>query len=139
METILFLIIAGILSTIFRKAKGKEKPGRTKPFTAKSFDDIRTLFEQPKINVPKNTEQMTTGQPVNNISSRKTIEEKYQQVKKEHDVNPISEIYLHSIDKSEQVQVLTDEPDEKTLINGIIWAEILGPPRAKRPYSAKKS
>lgn len=46
LETILFLIIVGILSSIFGKAKGKPNPGRTKPFTAKRFDDFRTMVEQ---------------------------------------------------------------------------------------------
>lgn len=44
METIIFIIIAGIFSTIINKAKGNSQP-KNKPFTANRFDDFRTLFE----------------------------------------------------------------------------------------------
>jgi hypothetical protein len=32
-----------------------------------------------------------------------------------------------------------EKPDEKAIVNGIIWAEILGEPRAKKPYFPRKS
>jgi hypothetical protein len=137
-ETILFIIIAGILSTIFGKAKGQGQPKRAKSMKVKDFQDIRSMFEQPSKNISKKTGQITTGQPVEFESNSAKGEEKYQQRNTDIEIKPVRGIYARSEEKLVKEQVFTNEPDEKTLINGIIWAEILGPPRAKRPYTHKR-
>jgi hypothetical protein len=143
LETILFLIIVGILSSIFGKGKGKRKPTRTKPFTANNFDDFRTLFDkQVSDDHPKNVEQVSTGQRVSQEINLQDIEKKYQQVKQNSDPVRIGKSNSHSTTKialkSEQEDIFSENIDDKTFINGIIWSEILGEPRAKRPYFPKK-
>lgn len=138
MESILFIIIAAILSTIFGKSKRKGQPKRAKSMKAKDFHDIRSMFEQSSKKIPKKIGKFTTGEPVKPESSSTKIVEKYQQIKKDIEIKPVGPIYAHSEEKSEKEQVFTEDPDKKTLINGIIWAEILGPPRAKRPFSDKR-
>lgn len=143
METILFLIIAGILSSIFSKAKGKNNPGRrTKPFPAKGFDDFRTKVEQQMMGVPRNKGQISTGQPAKQ-SNMQSFEEKYQEIKQ---IPVISKTQVKQMQpsKAARMKVESDDipfekPDDKTIINGIIWAEILGEPRAKKPYFPRKS
>jgi hypothetical protein len=137
METIIFLIIVGILSSIFGKAKGKGNLGRPKPFTAKGFEDFRTKVEQQMGSFPRKTGQISTGQPVE--QKIQNIEEKYQVMKS---VSPSIPVEPMKPNRSTRIEVETVEsaikrPDETTIINGIIWAEILGEPRAKKPYSAK--
>lgn len=132
METILFLIIVGILSSIFGK-RGKRNQGPLKPFTAKGFDDYRTKVEQ---QIGKKPEQTTTGKPIISEPPPLSMEQKYQGIK------------LTSVVSSEQegpmkyMESTDDDPlnklEEKTIINGIIWAEILGEPRAKKPYNSRK-
>lgn len=140
METILFLIIAGILSSIFSKAKGKSNPGRTKPFTAKGFSDIRTQVEQQMMNMQRKPGQISTGQPALQDTNLPSLEEKYQEVKQKPVVS-IKQLEQPVVSTSLEVDSDTslDKPNEKTIINGIIWAEILGEPRAKKPYFSRKS
>jgi hypothetical protein len=137
LETILFLIIAGILSSIFGKAKGKNNPGRTKPFTAKGFNDIRTQIEQQMMNKPRKLGQFSTGQPAAfQDTNLPGIEENYLETKQKA-VVPIKKLE-HPIEPTvlevDSADVLLEKPNEKTIINGVIWAEILGEPRAKKPY-----
>jgi hypothetical protein len=142
-ETILFLIIVGILSSIFGKAKGKPTPGKTKPFTAKRFDDFRTMVEQQMGSIPKKSGQISEGQAVTQDSKFQDIELNYQEIKQNLVINRMQ------ISQSEQPKVTRKEVesnnvsferlDEKTIINGIIWGEILGEPRAKKPYFSKKN
>ncbi|MGX6442796.1 hypothetical protein ACWM35_06140 [Neobacillus sp. K501] len=136
METILFIIIAGILSTIFGKAKRQGQPKGAKSIKTKDFHGIRSMLEQPQKNSRKEIGEITTGLPVKSSSPK--FEEKYQPIKKDIEINPVGKIYPQSKGKLEEEQVFTHEQDEKTIINGIIWAEILGPPRAKRPFSNKR-
>jgi hypothetical protein len=139
METILFLIIAGILSSIFSKARGKSNPGRTKPFTAKGFTEIRTQVEQQMMNKKRIPGQISVGQPAKANSNLPNIETKYQEIKQQP-VVPIKPPEQHSestLLKGDSADVSLEKPDEKTIVNGIIWAEILGEPRAKKPYFSK--
>ena len=129
----------GILSSIFGKAKGKSSPGRTKPFTAKGFDDFRTKVEQQMGSFPRQTGQISTGQPVG--QKTQYIEEKYQQMKTnspEVIVEPVKPNVTKRI-AVETVDVSLKKPDNTTIVNGIIWAEILGEPRSKKPYIPRKS
>ncbi|MEH7494172.1 hypothetical protein [Neobacillus niacini] len=139
METILFLIIAGILSSIFGKAKGKSNPGRTKPFTAKGFTDIRTQVEQQMRNKPGKPGQISVGQPARADTILQSIEGKNLEIKQKP-VVPIKQLEQPSeptLLKVDFEDVSLEKPDGKTIINGIIWAEILGEPRAKKPYISR--
>jgi hypothetical protein len=143
METILFLIIVGILSSIFGKAKGKNNPGRTKPFSAKGFDEFRTKVEQQMMGVPRNKGQISTGQPAKKETNLQSMEEKYQEIKQYPGISGTQIKKLHP-NKGVNIEVESDnipyeKPDEKAIVNGIIWAEILGEPRAKKPYFPRKS
>jgi hypothetical protein len=143
METILFLIIVGILSSIFGKAKGKNNPGRTKPFSAKGFDEFRTKVEQQMMGVPRNKGQISTGQPAKKETNLQSMEEKYQEIKQYPGISGTQVKKLHP-NKGVNIEVESDnipfeKPDEKAIVNGIIWAEILGEPRAKKPYFPRKN
>ncbi|SDM19890.1 hypothetical protein [Bacillus sp. OK048] len=137
METIVFLIIAGILSSIFGKAKGKKSPVRAKPFTVKGFDDFLTKVDQQLGNTSINTRQISTVQPVQH--KFQDIEEN-QHVKVDSQMAPAEPVKrtVPAMKKVVTEDFKFERPDEKTIINGIIWAEILGEPRAKKPYLSKK-
>lgn len=135
METILFLIIAGILSSIFGKVKGKSNSGRTKPFTAKGFNDFRTKLEQQMENTPR-TEQISTGKPVIKETHFQDLE-KYEEIRQNPVMSNVQAGPMISVEPSEDDSL--KKVEEKTIINGIIWSEILGEPRAKKPYFSRKS
>jgi len=140
METILFLIIAGILSSIFGRAKGKSNPGRTKPFTAKGFTDIRTQVEQQMRNKPGKPGQISVGQPAKSTPDLLSLEKNYQEIKPKPVVptKPFEQQVESTLLKDDSGHVSLKKLDEKAIINGIIWAEILGEPRAKKPYISRK-
>jgi hypothetical protein len=143
LESIIFIIIAGILSTIFSKAKGNNG-SKNKPFIATQFDDIRKLFEQEEDNEPAETpEKVSRGQQVIQEVNLQDIEKKYQQMKQVSE--PIQ--YSRTEPKNRMNKprpklkadgIVLGKPDKNPVINGIIWSEILGEPRSKRPYLAKK-
>jgi hypothetical protein len=143
METIIFLIIVGILSSIFGKAKGNSNPGRTKSFSGKGFDDLRRMVESQMEIKPVKTGQISTGEPVKQDIAIQpiTIEEKYQELKQKPVVDRIQ--VGNSRNEAPRIVVESEDipfekPDDKTIINGIIWGEILGEPRAKKPYFSRK-
>ena len=145
METIIFIIIAGIFSTIISKAKGNSSP-KNKPFTANRFDDVRTLFET-QVADPEQLEtpeKVSRGQQVLHEVNLQDIEKKYQQIKQVSEPSRVSrrDDSQNRMNKPrhklEVEGIVSGPPDKNTVINGIIWAEILGEPRSKRPYSAKK-
>lgn len=139
METILFLIIAGILSSIFGKAKGKSNPGRTKPFTAKGFTDIRTQVEQQMRNKPRKPGHISIGQDAKAATNLPSVEGKDLEIKQKpvFPIKPLEQPIETTLLKVDSADVSLVKPDEKTIINGIIWSEILGEPRAKKPYFSR--
>lgn len=150
METILFMIIVGIISTIFGKAKRSQGHSPKKPFSTNGMEDIRTLFKEFTNNELGETSPIRTDQktalPQNNI---KNLEKEYQQVRQESESSRMgmAATRLQSEKLKDQTMqarenesdpIISNDPDPKTLINGIIWSEILGEPRSKKPYLAKR-
>lgn len=139
METILFLIVVGIVSSIYGRVKGNQKQSGTKPVAPKSFDNIRALFgEQVSDNQVNRSEKVSIGQKVSQEFNLQDVEKKYQQIKQGSNSSRIGRITSQPI-KTPEVEAFSESPDNKTVINGIIWSEILGEPRSKRPYAARKS
>ncbi|WHY65757.1 hypothetical protein [Neobacillus sp. SuZ13] len=143
MESFLFMIIIGIVSIVFRNAKGKKGESRNKTFSKGTFEEIRNLvkkqldIEESRTNGPLKPKNTPTV-PKDNLGH---LEKKYLQLKQEPEVKRIGMTVAQH--KSEKVKVnpghedgseISLNPDEKALINGIIWAEILGEPRSKKPY-----
>jgi len=145
LESILFMIIIGIASMVFRNAKGKKGTTRNKTFSKETFEEIRTLVKK-QLDFE---ESRTTGPlPSKNIpdTPKDNLENKYLQLKQKPEVNRIGMSVGQQ--KAEKVDGnprpvedsnIALNSDEKTLINSIIWAEILGEPRSKKPYRPRNS
>lgn len=138
METLLFLIIIGIISTIFRK--GKKPMTKYKPFSKNTFEDTRAHFQ----NEPVKTKFKHSKQ-----NNEKDIEKAYQKVKQKmatgSTVNHSQEKPAETSQKARvdhnvvvEETAISVEPTPQKVINGIIWAEILGEPRSKKTFYAKK-
>lgn len=140
METIIFLIIAGILSSIFGKAKGKSTPGRTKPFTVKGLNERSPQVEPQMTTKSRKSGQVSIGQPAHQNTNFHSPEEKYLEIKQQPVVSnkQLEQQKKTTLFKADSQDVSLENPDEKTIINGIIWAEILSEPRAKKPYFPRK-
>ncbi len=142
------MIIIGIVSIVFRNAKGKKGESRNKTFSKGTFEEIRNLvkkqldFEESRTNGPLKAKNIPTV-PKDNLGH---LENKYYQLKQEPEVKRIGMSVAQQ--KSDKVKVnhrhedgreISLNPDEETLINGIIWAEILGEPRSKKPFRPRNS
>jgi len=147
LQTLLILIVIGILSAVFGKGKLGRGQTRNKSFLPDNLKEIRTLFNQ-------QMENYSTKKPspvlVNQDESDSL--EKHQSVYKDSEGSLLqinnqqntekkqTKIVAAPVQDNRQVdeQVSLDNVDAKTLINGIVWAEILGEPRSKKPHFARK-
>jgi hypothetical protein len=151
LETILFLIIVGVISTIFGKTKSIQGKSQNKPFSIGNMKDIRTLFDEYTNEKPRETfsvETKTHTEVPQNVI--KDIEKEYVQVRQESEARRTrmavtrqqAERVIAPTTKVNQqettIPVAFENPDANTIVNGIIWSEILGEPRAKRPYDSKR-
>ncbi|SMQ82964.1 hypothetical protein SAMN05444673_5118 [Bacillus sp. OV166] len=148
METLIFLIVMGIVSVIFRKAKGKTGQSRNRTFSRDTFEEIRTLVKKqlnydeiPTTSTLK-SKNIQSEIPLENLEK---LENKYQQLKQESEVKRIGmSIAQPKVEKIEvksgqgEGSIISLYPDEKTLINGMVWSEILGEPRSKKPFFPRK-
>ena len=143
MESLLLMIIIGIVSMIFGKSKSKQGQSKNKPFSRNVFEDIRSqvkkqlTYNQDWKTVPTNSEQKIEAVQNN----QENLKNQYQQLKQQSEGNQFgitiaeSKVSNGRVNKEQDDGGLTTlHSDEKTLINGIIWSEILGEPRAKKPY-----
>ncbi|EKN64677.1 hypothetical protein BABA_23058 [Neobacillus bataviensis LMG 21833] len=150
METILFFIIVGIISTIFGKSKRTQGQSPKKPIKVSGMEDIRTLFKELKNEVSLPAAPIKSEQKVEVLQkSNRTLEQEYNQVRKESESSrkalAASRLQREKM-KEQTIEVSKDEcepsismePNAQTLVNGIIWAEILGEPRSKKPYFPKR-
>jgi len=144
------MIIIGVLSSVFGKSKGKGKgnnqPSKDKPFSVNSFDEFRTLFQNQLTNsVPEKMKPIQHEQMDLQPAKMENLDEKYLQMNRDAQIgspNPKQQIRARAKDSDDLVietnPFVSVRPDAKVLINGIIWAEILGEPRSKKPYSARQ-
>ena len=143
MESILFMIIVGIVSVLFKKSKGKQGQPKNKPFSTNTFEDIRTMvkkqltYNENRKTVPMEVERKTEV-ILNNLEN---LDNKYLQLKQESKGTRVGITLAQARADSERVKKEQEDasdfhlvPDEKNLIISIIWSEILGEPRAKKPY-----
>ena len=145
---IILFILIGLISSIFNKVKGNgqdnqnqrpqrpvrpasppvemSRPAETEPereprptFSERStnaLNDIQKVYLERKQHAEK-----APSEPRNSERGRLSI----------GNTSPRSRLPL---EKSEPA--IDFKPDRDNLIEGIIWSEILGKPRAKKPYSA---
>lgn len=148
MEKLIFLIIVGLISTIIGKAKQTNGGPASKPMIPKQFEDIKKLFNPsveaiPPGNTVANKAEIEELRPV----EQECMERKYYDIKKEtEEMIPSEYKDQHEISTIEPVKgstesvkdFLSENAEKKALINGIIWSEILGEPRSRKPHFARK-
>ncbi|MBT2656716.1 hypothetical protein J7E81_15975 [Bacillus sp. ISL-18] len=145
METIVIMIIAGIVSMIIHK--NKNTPGQTRRNPAgKPLGEIQTMFKEITENFTTETKPLRTENKPKLQRSLNTLEVEYEQVRQESQASRIGMAAARNqsanrdiIKNQEEVTPdLTLNPDQRTVIDGLIWSEILGEPRSKNPYIMKK-
>ncbi|WP_423407443.1 hypothetical protein AABM38_16870 [Heyndrickxia sp. MSNUG] len=152
---VIFVLI-GILSSLFNKAKGKghnnQPPRPVRPASKPAGMDGPVKAQRESRREPRPVQSRaakpqpdkTAGEAVEASSIQKVYQERKRQAEMSESkprtadrgrlstedaaVSP-----RHTGDKEEPV--LDFRPDQDRLIEGLIWAEVLGQPRAKKPYS----
>jgi hypothetical protein len=142
-ETLIFLIIVGILSTIFGKGKVRNR-SKGRSFSPNGFEEFKTLIQKQMEHPSLTTVQHELSKPFEKMEE--TIEEKYLQVKeirvKENEL--IHTVPAQSVPVLDhQKQMVQDEKykisdDSNAILNGLIWSEILGEPRSRNPHFPRK-
>ncbi|WHY84763.1 hypothetical protein QNH39_19210 [Neobacillus novalis] len=155
MNTILVMIVIGIITSMFGKAKNNRGQSQNKPTSPNGIGEIRKLFQEltdQEISELSPIKEPT--RPSSVIVEQKTaapqkLEKEYLQVRKESESSreraaasrQQKEIIKERVQKDKQEEagtIFSEYPDAKTLVNGIVWSEILGEPRSKKPYFAKR-
>ncbi|OBZ08175.1 MULTISPECIES: hypothetical protein [Bacillales] len=148
------VIIFGALASLFGKASSKKKPRQMPDFGGGGLP--RTLFPQserePSLDPPQ--QEHTEGQPVYRTDSdpqRQRSAYPSQLARETDEAAGTSQIasLQRSLERASASKALAQATAERKsagqsaarttvqaddLRNAVIWAEILGPPRSKRPY-----
>ncbi|HAQ08700.1 MAG TPA: hypothetical protein DCR24_14765 [Bacillus bacterium] len=145
---IILFILIGLISSIFNRIKGNaqdsqnQRPQRPVHPASQPLDRSRpaeTKREPRPVIIENSTEALSDIQKV--YLERKQRADKASSESRGPERGRLStgttspRSRLHS-EKAEQV--INFNPDRNNLIEGVIWSEILGKPRAKKPYSAAR-
>jgi hypothetical protein len=142
---IIFIILVAVISSLFRKkkenvshSKGQGKtsqPKKSNTFSPTSLEEVRDVFKE----VTRSFSSPTTS------SNRKRENPSYEEIKgvnqQEEELNqsnltePLhSDVPILQTVMQEKQRDKVIELDETKLVDAVVWSEILGPPRAKKPY-----
>lgn len=146
METLIFLIIVGILSSIFGKGKVVRNQSKGKSFLPNRLEEFKTLIQNQMEPSTLTTVHHEVSKPFE--KKEETFDEKYNQAKeiieKENELiqtEPVQSIPF--IDPKEPMvqdvkNIISEESNSQAILNGIIWTEILGEPRSKKNHFPRK-
>ncbi|WAA10376.1 hypothetical protein [Fervidibacillus albus] len=150
LDNILVILVAlGAISSLFQEGKKKnlDVPTTPSPMEANERETKNTsLFDEMKKTFEKNLPELKTEgkqKVFDEIDETKIVEPK--SVEPEpvfDDKSDVAKRPMKTIRK-ENVQKGTDAPvvpniSKKTIVTGIVWSEILGPPRSKKPYTTNR-
>lgn len=142
MEGIIIAIIIGVITSIYTKGK-KPRKSQANPFSIgkSDFQEMyRKLRESTTANSlaaadtkvtvkqSKHVEKIDTPMSSMSVSTKPVPGGQISRIQNQ-DKQPKEVEYKHNLEE--------DVPNEQ-FVNAVIWSEILGPPRAKRPYSLSR-
>lgn len=139
---LIIIIVLGIISSMFKKQKGEgnETQGEPKPFEESSPIPMPDIFKQFDFN--------REDKPVKQeISSEELLKPDYQ-AKAQAKIAELKERNREqAVERPQRVEAPKPVPqvvtpleldtasmDRNKLQEAVVWAEILGPPRAKKPH-----
>ncbi|MEH7120830.1 hypothetical protein V7128_25995 [Neobacillus vireti] len=146
LETIIIMIIVGFFSMIVKKGKNSQGQSIRKP-SGKTFRDIQTAFKGITDNSAENIKPLKKESELKPIeSSFSTFEKEFQQVRLESEAGRIGMAAVRNQNANGQSKNTREEiktqalvnSEPQTVLNGLIWSEILGEPRSRNPYNVKK-
>lgn len=146
---LLIIIILALISAVFKRDGSREEKRRTVPppfpFPEREPLDIPEPVMFPE-SEPEQGRRVREVSPSGDIfrEERKNIEEKLAEFKKQeaelaNKAERMKDAIAGKMREEERKKLDWDEKgfldfDQKTLLSGIVFSEVLGPPRAKRPH-----
>jgi hypothetical protein len=141
---ILWLVLLGVISSLFRGKKREEEGQKTRsnpvenrptPKSGSAFGELKEIFREVNRTFQEETQP---SQTLKKERVQEVIEPAiYTQRAVQEKTSIANEIEIVQkapiLQKKNQLKV-----DESKLVDAVIWSEILGPPRAKSPYFRSK-
>jgi hypothetical protein len=143
---IIFIILVAVISSLFRKKKESSRDPKgqrrtNQPLdkspsqTQTSFDEVREVFKELSRSFSNPT---TSSNRKRENPSHEEIKGVNQQVEELNQSNMAeslqSDVPILQTVMEEKQRDKVIELDETKLVDAVVWSEILGPPRAKKPY-----
>ncbi|HLO11921.1 MAG TPA: hypothetical protein VK190_06780 [Pseudoneobacillus sp.] len=140
----LLVIIVGIIRALYKKSKGINTANSSQESEWKRRKQFpRTFYE---------SSPEATRAPLEQSSNRRKFIQDYEEIKKNTAKDQIitqtndrkdsslqrKDTLKKDVFKSDMVD-LDISPSKQNVIDGVVWAEIIGPPRALRPHLQRKS
>lgn len=140
---IVLIILIGIISSIFKnrnKSEKQDSPAKRaesrKPVQKSSdpFNEMKDLFKEVQRSFQ---EELNPAKKLKEDGPQKIDEVKLNYKEEQPEKSSMSKQvtetpHEHQVQKTKQASQL--KVDESKLVDAVIWSEILGPPRAKKPY-----
>lgn len=153
----LFIVIAGFLSMFRRMGtqqdQREERPQKhplppvSKPFFEETFEETKVEqnreVQDTHIEGPIIQELPSEDVQENVVHVTERIEEVKEELEVDHEHDqPLELTRLRSREQSDRRSSVSNQyafqrPTLTQVTDGIVWAEILGPPRAKKPYQSR--
>lgn len=139
---IAIIFIIGAIISFFKKMKENSNPNSNqekKTEWKKAMDIPQTLNED------KRVETRTPREPREQQQNRNQLQQEYNKAKSKAEIDQPKAQAFQRIETNKKV-VITEvdasvdlTPTKDTLIDGIVWSEILGPPRAYKSHSQRRA
>jgi hypothetical protein len=133
----LFIVLIAVLSSLLKKRKGNTDNKKT-PYPSKGnkqtkpvspFDEVKEIFKEVTRSFSEGT--ITPDRKIEHPVVQQKAEELHQQMATGQ---PLKSIGPRSLPIEEKPRSKEMGLDQEKLVDAVIWSEILGPPRAKKPY-----
>lgn len=135
---LILVILIGVISSFFKKST-EAQPDKKKKSPAKPIQKQDTPFPVGK-NRPVRAQKLNPLPPLRPVSNEQIRNEQTEEVLYKGNAKQSASAHEHARRKhrEETIAKKTINTDPQTLIDGLIWSEVLGPPRAKKPHRSIK-
>lgn len=140
LESLALLIIIGILTALFNKNKAVKKGfSKAKPFVS-NYGNVQDIYK--KLKEVTTTKYSDLSQEEPTLLDQVNLEYTEKMAKRKEETSEMKQDQLvqkrKEVQEVKNVSTTINQVDNNYLVNAIIWSEILGEPRAKKPYSSRR-
>lgn len=142
---IIFIILVAAISSLFRKkkenvshSKGQERtiqPKKSNTFSPTALEEVREVFKEVTRSFSNPTTSSNQKRENPSHEEIKGVNQQVEELNQSNMSEPLhSDVPILQTVVEEKKRDKVIELDEMKLVDAVVWSEILGPPRAKKPY-----